>query len=162
MPMIMVAAKGAVDEPPILPETTGMEKFEQETKTIAVQNLKHQNTRNLSFTSQTNGKMSHTSKEIKRPSKKASMGWKSCVLNIPNSVIWDQIGKEDVEELTSGITGRYENQSQTQLALLDKDKTESGKYSSPQPPTKPGGLKLAYAIFESKFITCFDFFPFPW
>ena len=52
----------------------------------------------------------------------------------------------------------YENQPHVQPALLNKDKTESKEYRIPQPPTKPGGLKHAYAIFESKFIRCFDFF----
>ena len=150
--MSVVATTGAMGKPPNLPETTGMEELEQETKMVAVHNPEHQGTRESSLTSQTNRKMSHTSKEIKRPSEKASMAWKNRVLNISNSVIWDQIGKEDIEELTSGIAGRYENHPHVQLALLNKDKTESGEYSIPRPPTKPGGLKHAYAIFESKFI----------
>ena len=44
---------------------------------------------------------------------------------VSNSVIWDQIGKEDVKELTSGIAERYENHPHSQLALLNKDKTEN-------------------------------------
>ena len=84
------------------------------------------------------------------------MAWNNCVLNISNSVIWEQIGKEDVEELTSGIAGRYENQPHFQLVLLGKDKTESREYSIPRPSTTSGDLKHAYAIFESKFIKYVD------
>ena len=65
--------------------------------------------------------------------------------------------------ITPGTTGRYEHQPHIQLALLnkDKDKTESGAYRIPQPPTKSGGLKHAYAIFESKFMKCFEVFLLP-
>ena len=73
MPVSVVAATGAIVEPPNLPETMGMEELEQMTKTVAVQNPVYQDTRKLSLTPQTNRKMSHTSGEIKRPSEKASM-----------------------------------------------------------------------------------------
>ena len=78
-----------MDKSPNLPETTGMGELEQETKTVAVQHPEYQDTRNSSLTPQTNRKTNHTSDEIKRPSKKASMTWKYCVLNISKSVIWD-------------------------------------------------------------------------
>ena len=110
MLLSVVAATGVTGETPNLLEITGMEELKQETKSVAVQNPEYQDTRNVYLTPQTHKKMSHTSKEIKRPSKKASMAWKMCVLNISNSVIWDQIEKEDVNELTSGIAGKYENQ----------------------------------------------------
>lgn len=44
MPVNMVAATGAMDEPPNLPETTGMEELEQEIKTVAVQKPEYQGT----------------------------------------------------------------------------------------------------------------------
>ena len=75
--------------------------------------------------------MNHTSKEIKRHPEKPSTARKHCALNISNSVIWDQIGTEDVGDITSGITGRYENQPRDQLAVLNKDKMESGEHSIP-------------------------------
>ena len=52
------------------------------------------------------------------------MAWKNCVINIFTSVISDQIRKEDVEELTSRITGRYTNQPSVQIAFLNRDKRE--------------------------------------
>ena len=52
MPVSVVAATGAMGEPPNLPETKGMEELEQETKTVAVQNLEYQDTRNSSLTPQ--------------------------------------------------------------------------------------------------------------
>ena len=96
-----------------------------------------------------------SSEEIKRPSKKPSMAWKKCVLNISNSVIWDQIGKEVVEEWTSGIAGRYGNQPHVQLTLLNKEKIESGEYSIPRLPPTSGGLQHVYDIFKSKFMKYF-------
>ena len=101
MPVSVVAVTGAMGEPPNLLETMEMEELEQETKTVAVQNPNYQDTRKLSLTSQTNRKTSDSSKEFKRPSGKAFMAWKNSVLNISNSVIWDQIGKYYVKELTS-------------------------------------------------------------
>ena len=80
-------------------------------------------------TPQTNMKMNHTSEESNRHPKKASMAWKMWVLNISNSVRWNQIRKEDAEEITSGITERYGNQPPGQLFSLNKDKAESGDYS---------------------------------
>ena len=62
MPSSMVVATEAMVEPPNLPDTTGMEKLEQETKVVAVQNPEYQDTRNLSLTPHTNRKMNHTSK----------------------------------------------------------------------------------------------------
>ena len=73
IPVSMVASTGIMGELPNLPETTGTEELEQETKTVAVQNPEYQDTRNSSLTPQTNRKMSHTSEEIKRPSEKPSM-----------------------------------------------------------------------------------------
>ena len=58
-PVNVVATTGAIVEPPALPETTGIEELEQETKTVAVQNPEYQDTRNLSLTPQINKKMSH-------------------------------------------------------------------------------------------------------
>ena len=92
---------------------------------------------------------------------KTSMAQRNCVLNISNPVIWDQIGKEDTTEITSGIAEGYENQPHDQLAFLNKDKTESREYSIPRPPKKSGGNNNAYAIVESKSIKCLRYFPFP-
>ena len=63
-------------KPPNLPDRTGVEELEQETKVVAVQIPEYWDTMNSSLSPQTNRKMSHTSKEIKFPSEKASLAWK--------------------------------------------------------------------------------------
>ena len=73
--------------PPNLPETVGMEEFKHEFRMIAVQTPKYQGPSDLPLTPPTHRKMNHTSKEIKCPSKKASIARKHRVLSISNAVI---------------------------------------------------------------------------
>ena len=61
------------------------------------------------------------------------MVWKNHILNISNSGRWDQTGKEDVKEITSGIPEGNGNQTHEQLAFLNKDKTDSREYYIPRP-----------------------------
>ena len=106
-----------------------MEKFDLETKTVAVHTPQYQKARDFLVTQQTTRKMNHTSKEIKWHPKKGIHGMENLCTEYIQTSNMGPNRKIKYQKITAGITGKYENQPHVQLVILNKDTTESREYN---------------------------------